>query len=383
MTKRIIVLKKEAQRSLGDDKIDAQTGKIKKRCLDSGRFKRGWRCKSTVTCEEPSTPGMTYLYTATFTFTCNPLRQRKPESIEREWEHIQKVAQSAGNTPKWFPPDVIKQVTDQVITPVVSGIIQAKSSLKEYAELTIPANWMEWFEHVYDREDQLIQVMSVIEEAIESNFSNRFNIILWGPPGSGKTEICRSLRKQLPTDAWMEFDATNTTAAGAIKALTGNKKTPRILFLEEIEKADKADKKWLLSASDLRAEIRKVNFRESVNSETKFLCIMTVNDIMALRSEMGTALQSRFPYQIECPHPNEETMRKILERQIRRRPAFDPSHLAWIDPVIKFAAEKETQVTDPRRLEAWCLAGKNQPGYLDRVRRTQFSKKEQSLRGVS
>ncbi len=358
-----LTLRKESSRALSPDSLDAQLAHIRARALGGHRAQRGWHCRASCRHEAPSSPGQPHAYLATFAFGCKPRRHRSPESIRAEWDHVVKVATAAGNAKGWLPAEVeghkARRSDERLPSPV------------EYADFTLPANWKDYFRDIYDRDDQLEVVMSALREAVDSRFANRFNVILFGPAGSGKSDICRQLKRMLPPDSYLEFDCTNTTMAGAIEELRGRERMPRVLILEEAEKADPDAKRWLLAATDLRAEIRKVTFRGTVQRDTHLVCVATANDLGALRAELAGALESRFPFQVECPHPDERTMRKILERELRRRVGFRESDLAWIEPVIAFG--QELGITDPRKLVAYCLCGKDQlltGGYLDRVRRT-------------
>jgi ATPase family associated with various cellular activities (AAA) len=352
MNPYVIRLCKTSVISLNDISIQAQMEKIRGRALGSDRKAKGWRLKIEVKLEKPTSPGLPYKYVSILTFTYSPRRQRKPEAIEKEWGHIVEVTTKAGNQPGWFPEEVAGH-------PASQDANVSKPETVELAEFDIPDDWNNWFKgELYGRDDQLEIIIEVLLEAKLSAFQNRFNIILFGPPGSGKTEIIRILKANLPRDTWLEFDCTNTTAAGAIEELKRREKMPTLVFLEELEKAHKPeDKAWLLAATDTRAEIRKVRYRNSVHRDVHFVCIATVNDIEALEREYTSALESRFPYQIECPHPDEATVRKILERDIARRSTFKKTDFRWINPAIELA--KELKVTDPRKIRAWCLTGKD------------------------
>jgi hypothetical protein len=348
-----LTLTKTAERGLSRENINKQLHKIKARALGGNRQARGWRCRVKLHEHKPTGRGLPYHYTAGFHFTCRPRRARQPSSISKEWDHIVRVATTAGNGSLWLPEAVEGQKVQEADERI------AQPEKLELAEYDIPDNWPDWFAgHVYDRDDQLAILTEVLQEAKESGYRNRFNAILEGSAGSGKTEIIRQLKKHLPPDCWLEFDCTQTTAAGAIEELRTRARMPTIIFLEEAEKArHEDDKSWLLAATDSRSEIRKVVFRRSVHKEVQFVCICTVNDIDKLNREFSNALGSRFPYQLHCPHPDERTMRKILEREIRARPTFQEEDLRWIEPALALAGELDE--TDPRQVKAWCLTGKD------------------------
>ena len=50
-------------------------------------------------------------------------------------------------------------------------------------------------------------------------------------------------------------------------------------------------------------------------------------------------------------------MRKILERDIKKRPGYKETDLRWVEPALEFG--REMNVTDPRKLTAYCLCGKD------------------------
>ena len=156
-------------------------------------------------------------------------------------------------------------------------------------------------------------------------------------------------------EAVLEYDATSTTQAGAIKDLANREVIPQLLIVEEIEKTDENSLRWLLSVLDHRAEIRKTNYRESVQREVKLLCIATVNDFALFQKLMYGALASRFAHKIYCPRPDEAILTKILTREIER---VEGGRLEWIKPAIKYALAHD--MNDPRQVTAICLSGGDQ-----------------------
>ncbi len=118
------------------------------------------------------------------------------------------------------------------------------------------------FDHIFDREHQRRIILSAIIAAKESAFVNRFNCVLYGEPGCGKSDLLISTGKMLgrENEAWMKLDATSTTEAGAQRILLEAAHIPPVLIVEEIEKTDEKSLRWLLGILDQRAEIRKTNF---------------------------------------------------------------------------------------------------------------------------
>src|SRR6266550_88487 len=185
-----------------------------------------------------------------------------------------------------------------------------------YANISIPDNWQSYFSHLFEREKHVNILYSTLKIAIDSNWKYRFHVLLYGPPGCGKSDICLSLKEMLGHDSVLEFDATTTTAAGAIREMNTRPTLPRILLVEEIEKADKDSLRWLIGLLDIHGEINKVTYNEHIRKDAKMLCIATVNDIDMFRAVLYGSLSSRFPHQLYCPRPERSLLGKILEREI-------------------------------------------------------------------
>jgi AAA domain (dynein-related subfamily) len=226
-----------------------------------------------------------------------------------------------------------------------------------YTDVDIPEDFEDNFSHLYGLDSHVGRVRAALEAAIMSQFSNRYHVALIGPPGCGKSDICASLKRAIGDDAVMEFDATATTAAGAIKELDDREILPRILLVEEIEKADEKTMSFLLGLMDMRAEIRKTTARATIQKDTKLLVIATVNNHDLFEKLQAGALSSRFSNRVWFKRPSEELLRRILAREIAKVDGDDE----WIEPVITYAREKN--IDDPRMIAALCLCGRD--GWLD------------------
>jgi MoxR-like ATPase len=151
----------------------------------------------------------------------------------------------------------------------------------------------------------------------------------------------------------MEYDATATTAAGAIKDLSEREILPRVIVVEEIEKADEKALSFLLALCDLRGEIRKTTARATIQRDTKVLVVATVNDVPLFEKMLAGALASRFANKIWFKRPSRETLSRILVREIRKING-DP---AWVSPALDYCEERG--VTDPRQVIALALCGRD------------------------
>ena len=222
--------------------------------------------------------------------------------------------------------------------------------------LALPGNHSSFFDHIYNREAQIREVLASIATARETGGEIRNHILLYGPPGCGKTEICLSIWKMLGDLAVKRLDATATTKAGAEKLLLEMDAIPPIVILEEAEKVNEANLPWLLGILDDRGEIIKTNARVgSVSRPAKCLVIATVNNIQKFRAFHEGALCNRFSVPLYCPMPDRALLRRILEREVVRIPGGDP---AWIDPALDFALEVE-KTYQARRIKAIMTNGRD------------------------
>lgn len=371
-TKFVIAIRKGGKNRIDRERIDKQVKHIILRAFNASRVKSGWTGKVTEeNFQSPKIINGEYVYRAKLTVVCKPARPRSPDVMERQFEEIQESVGKAGSSQGW-------EIT------VDKGDKKAGAASKEqtYAKAEIPSEWTQHFKHLYERDDQIEIVLSSIQAAIKSGFQDRFHVCLAGPAACGKTEILRGIRSMLGNDAVLEYDATATTMAGAIKDLSERAEVPRILLIEEMEKVDENSLRWLLGILDHRAEIRKVNFRQQIHKEVRMLCLCTVNDYDLFCDMMYGALASRFPNHVYCPRPGRKVLEQILLREVLRVKGKEK----WIKPALDYA-EKQN-ITDPRRVISICLCGRNKlltgeyQKRLDRTDVSKFHKKTQMRGGI-
>ena len=221
-----------------------------------------------------------------------------------------------------------------------------------YAELTIPEDFEDNFSHLFGLEAPVGIIKASLEAGIDSEWVNRFHVALIGDPGCGKSDICRTLKRTLGDEAVMEFDATNTTGAGAIKQITEMDVLPRVLIVEEIEKQDQKQLAFFLAFMDDRAEIRKTTFKTQVQRDTRILVICTVNNMQLFSTVQSGALVSRFGDPVFFHRPSREQLQMILEREVDKV----QGDREWIKPTLDWCDARK--ITDPRRAISLCLRGK-------------------------
>lgn len=222
-----------------------------------------------------------------------------------------------------------------------------------YAQVDMPTDWDEFFAHLYGLDPHVSRIKRALEAGMLSEWNNRYHVALVGPPGCGKSDICQSMKRALGENAVMEFDATATTAAGAIAELSERDILPRVLIVEEIEKADEKSLSFLLSLMDLRSEIRKTTARGKIVRDTKLFVVATVNNVPLFEKLQAGALASRFSNMIGFQRPSRDQLAMILRREVGKVGGDE----RWIDPALDYCEEQN--ITDPRMVTSICLCGRD------------------------
>jgi hypothetical protein len=249
---------------------------------------------------------------------------------------------------KW----TLATVDGDTYNPPTDGEVSYSSDLIGYADVEIPDDFEDFFKHLFGLDSHIGRIRSAMEAGQMSGWRNRYHCALVGPPGCGKSDICQTIKQALGEDAVMEFDATATTAAGAIKELSEREILPRVLIVEEIEKADEKALAFLLGVCDLRGEIRKTTARNTIQRDTKLFVIATVNDVPLFDKLQAGALSSRFSNKIWFKRPSRELLEMILRREVEKV----SGDVRWIDSALDYAEKHD--INDPRQVTALCLCGR-------------------------
>ncbi|MEX0672710.1 MAG: replication-associated recombination protein A [Candidatus Paceibacterota bacterium] len=92
-------------------------------------------------------------------------------------------------------------------------------------------------------QDHLVGLDKPLRIAVDKQ--HRFSFVLWGPPGVGKTTLARIYAKALGGELF-ELSAVSAGKADVKKVLAHETEDPKILFLDEIHRFNKAQQDFLL-----------------------------------------------------------------------------------------------------------------------------------------
>jgi hypothetical protein len=206
------------------------------------------------------------------------------------------------------------------------------------------------FKRYYGIESQIRMVLSSLKSSIDSGGKRMTHCVLFGPPACGKTSVLTTLEEIVGKHNVLKLDATTTTKAG-VEKLFLNTVIPPIIILEEVEKANEDWLRNWLSLLDERSEIRKVSHKETIVKDIDILFFCTVNDSDKFNDLLDGALASRCKNKIYFPRPTEETIKKILFRDVQE----NGGKVEWVEPALLLA--KELNVDDPRVIISFLSGG--------------------------
>ena len=362
----LVKVTKDAKRELNEKIMLSQLTEVMAKTINPPRLKAGW----SIEIVRPSQYNRIYtreynygqhdkpLYSYYVIFKIFWKGDKERPNLDNEFLSIVKQLEQKIKFPaQWEIADVNGEDWQAKKAAVAKDKTDKDNIDIGYLHLEIPEDFETNFDHLYGLEAHISRVKRAIEGTIETGWTKRLHCVLIGPPGCGKSDICHSVKAALGPENVLEFDATSTTMAGAQKELAdrvdSGQDLPRVLLVEEIEKADEKSLAWLLSLMDLRGEIRKTTARGKINTDTKMICIATVNDVPTFKKIAFGALYSRFSNKVYFRRPTRELLARILKREVDLIDGKDE----WIDYTLDLADEIKT--TDPREVISLMLCGRD------------------------
>lgn len=180
-------------------------------------------------------------------------------------------------------------------------------------------NWQQHFQQFVNLDSQLELIMSAVETAIGTQFTDRCHALVYGPPGCGKSEVLRTLCNLIGQHHAKFFHAPSLTKAGAEEYLLSENECASIIVLDELDKAPPdVGTAWLQLMSD-SPEMNKTDARNGHRSrERRVLVIAAVNDPERLSKRLSSALFDRLALRVFFPPPTPADLQRILEAEADR-----------------------------------------------------------------
>lgn len=147
----------------------------------------------------------------------------------------------------------------------------------------------------------------------EYNLTYKRGIILWGPPGSGKSSTIQIIMKDVVDRGGVviKFGVPHLFTDGMRRFREIQQDTPVVVLMEDID-----------STLEMYSETEVLNILDGVNQIDKVVYLATTNYPERLGARIINR-PSRFDKRFKIPHPNEESRKLYLEHLIGKQKIDD------------------------------------------------------------
>jgi len=300
-----------------------------------------------------------------------------------------------GKTPKYYPygldGDEWKALDPRALMQARANKLEG---MVEYADVEMPSDEMleVGMDGLFNLDNQIDMVVTALQRAIEGGFKFRDHQLLIGEPGCGKSETLSRIYNMLDAmgfgSAVLKIDGTAMTSAGIIELLKNIPIMPRIMMVEELDKATNDAVAVFLGLMDKRGEVRKITYRDQFNRDGRMLVLATANSFEKIQRMQEGAVLSRFGNPVHYERVKEDGLRRILHRELNEqdlaiccKPVITKNKRGeevqnecgnckeckrrnkWIDATLRWCKEHEGKLVidtmDPRFVIKMCVAGQD------------------------